>query len=253
MIQNNPCSGGHLGEPNFFIDYQDCQYVPNSKMLCDGITNLPQTPAAGGTGATDELGGMAMIDLKFHSVIRDVPFQHWSTAGHVATRNPFKMTADGNHLTMKGAPDNGDEGNGNGTEIITRSHRHPCHVTQPCSRRDTEAPCAPLQTDIWQVSFGLLPFSLDSRPAHTLGCEWESGHPVRSRTPPPAFDAGESEPRSGPGKPIGLPVEHAKAGHQLPAPLNRNDWITPCLIQQNDSPLNGPPPPRARQPWRPRR
>lgn len=100
--------------PNFFIDYQDCQYVPNSKMLCSGITNLPQTPAAGGTY---ELGGMAMIDLKSHGVVREVPFQQWSTAGHVATRNPFKMTADGDHLTMKVAPDNGEEGNG--TEIIT--------------------------------------------------------------------------------------------------------------------------------------
>jgi hypothetical protein len=103
--------------PNFFIDYQDCQYVASSRMLCAGITNLPQTPAAGGTAATYELGGMAMIDLKSRSVIRDIPFQQWSTAGHVATRNPFKMTADGGHLTMKVAPDNGDEGNG--TEILT--------------------------------------------------------------------------------------------------------------------------------------
>ncbi|WP_369045611.1 DUF6454 family protein [Sinomonas sp. P10A9] len=103
--------------PNFFIDYQDCQYVPNSKMLCGGVTNLPQTPAAGGSSATYELGGMAMIDLTSQSVIREVPFQKWSTAGHVATRNPFKMTADGDHLTLKVAPDNGDEGNG--TEILT--------------------------------------------------------------------------------------------------------------------------------------
>ena len=103
--------------PNYFVDYQDCQYVPNSKMLCGGITNLPQTPAAGGAGATYELGGMAMIDLKSHSVMRDVPFQQWSTAGHVATRNPFKMTADGGHLTLRLAPDTGDEGNG--TEILT--------------------------------------------------------------------------------------------------------------------------------------
>lgn len=103
--------------PNYFIDYQDCQYVPDARMLCAGVTNLPQTPAAGGTGATYELGGMAMIDLKTHSVLRDVPFQQFSTAGHVATRNPFKMTADGDHLTMKVAPDNGDEGNG--TEILT--------------------------------------------------------------------------------------------------------------------------------------
>ncbi|NUO35991.1 MAG: hypothetical protein HOQ27_13150 [Dermatophilaceae bacterium] len=103
--------------PNFFIDYQDCQYVPNSKMLCSGVTNLPQTPSAGGTTATYELGGVAMIDLTTEQVTREIPFQKWSTAGHVATRNPFKMTAEGNHLTMRVAPDNGEEGNG--TEILT--------------------------------------------------------------------------------------------------------------------------------------
>jgi len=103
--------------PNYFIDYQDCQYVPNARMLCGGVTNLPQTPSAGGTAATYELGGMAMIDLKSHQVTREVPFQEWSTAGHAAMRNPFKMTANGGHLTMTVAPDNGDEGNG--TEILT--------------------------------------------------------------------------------------------------------------------------------------
>jgi hypothetical protein len=86
-------------------------------MLCAGVTDFPQTPTAGGTAATYELGGMTMIDLKTRNLIRDVPFQQWSTDGHVATRNPFKMTAHGRHLTMTVAPDNGDEGNG--TEILT--------------------------------------------------------------------------------------------------------------------------------------
>lgn len=103
--------------PNFFIDYQDCQYVATSKMLCAGVTNLPQTPAAGGAAGTYELGGIALIDITKQKVLHDVPFQQWSTAGHVATRNPFKMAADGNRLTMRVAPDNGDEGNG--TEILT--------------------------------------------------------------------------------------------------------------------------------------
>jgi Family of unknown function (DUF6454) len=103
--------------PNFFIDYQDCQYVPNSRMLCGGVTNLPQTPTAGGAAATYELGGVAMTDLTTQQVTRDIPFQKWSTAGHAATRNPFKMTAEGNRLTMRVAPDNGDEGDG--TEILT--------------------------------------------------------------------------------------------------------------------------------------
>lgn len=103
--------------PNSFIDYQDCQYAATSKMLCAGVTNLPQTPAAGGAAGTYELGGIALIDIIKQHVLHDVPFQQWSTAGHVATRNPFKMTADGNRLTMRVAPDNGDEGNG--TEILT--------------------------------------------------------------------------------------------------------------------------------------
>jgi hypothetical protein len=102
---------------SFFIDYQDCQYVPAAKMICGGVTNLPQTPTAGGPAATYELGGLALIDLHTHAVLRDVPLQRWSTAGHVITRNPLKLAADGRQLTLWAAPDNGDEGNG--TEILT--------------------------------------------------------------------------------------------------------------------------------------
>jgi hypothetical protein len=45
-------------------------------MICGGVTNLPQTPTAGWTAATYELGGMALIDLRTHDVLREVPFQH---------------------------------------------------------------------------------------------------------------------------------------------------------------------------------
>ncbi|WP_141789649.1 DUF6454 family protein [Oryzihumus leptocrescens] len=103
--------------PSFFTDHQDCQYVPSAKMICGGITNLPQTPTAGGSNGTYELGGLTMIDLRSHNILREVPFQKWSTAGHVMTRNPVKMSARGNQLTLWAAPDNGDEGNG--TELFT--------------------------------------------------------------------------------------------------------------------------------------
>ena len=103
--------------PTFFIDYQDCQYVPSRKMLCGGVANLPQTPTAGGTGAVYELGGMGLIDLRTHDIVYEVPFQQWSTAGHVVTRNPLKLAAADNQLTLWAAPDNGEEGNG--TEILT--------------------------------------------------------------------------------------------------------------------------------------
>ena len=112
--------GGQVGawdNPSHFVDYQDCQYVPEAKMLCGGVANLPQTPAAGGAAATYELGGMALIDLRTHAVLHEVPFQQWSTAGHVMTRNPLKLVADGKQLTMYAAPDNGEEGNG--TELFT--------------------------------------------------------------------------------------------------------------------------------------
>jgi hypothetical protein len=35
----------------------------------------------------------------------------------VITRNPVKLAADGNHLTLWAAPDNGEETNG--TEVFT--------------------------------------------------------------------------------------------------------------------------------------
>ncbi len=108
---------GTLDNPGFFVDYQDCQYVPSAKMICGGITALPQTPVAGGNTVAYELGGLALVDLHSRRVLREVPFQQWSSAGHVATRNPVKLSAVGNHLTLKVAPDNGEEING--TEILT--------------------------------------------------------------------------------------------------------------------------------------
>ncbi|MGW1076697.1 DUF6454 family protein [Streptomyces sp. NPDC002537] len=103
--------------PSFFVDYQDCQTLPERKMICGGIADLPQTRAAGGTNGHYELGGLGLVDLRSHDTVHEVPVHLWSTANHVITRNPFKVAADGNTLTMWVAPDNGDEGNG--TELLT--------------------------------------------------------------------------------------------------------------------------------------
>jgi hypothetical protein len=78
---------------------------------------LPQTPTAGGVTAVYELGGITLIDLRTRSIINEFPFQQWSDAGHVMTRNPVKLSADGNVLTMWAAPDNGEEIAG--TQIYT--------------------------------------------------------------------------------------------------------------------------------------
>jgi hypothetical protein len=100
---------------NHFLDYQDCEYVASGKALCSGVTGLPAQPGAA-TGY--ELGGLAMIDLRDrHRILREVPLQQWSTAGHVITRNPTDLDADGSHLTLYAAPD--DSGEAAGTQILT--------------------------------------------------------------------------------------------------------------------------------------
>ncbi|WP_273844752.1 DUF6454 family protein [Rubrobacter calidifluminis] len=102
--------------PDYFIDYQDCQHLPGHEMICGGIADLPQSPSASRSG-TYELGGIALIDLRDHAAQHEVPFQYWSPAGHVATRNPFKIAATGDRLTVWVAPDNGDEDGG--TKLLT--------------------------------------------------------------------------------------------------------------------------------------
>jgi hypothetical protein len=99
---------------NHFLDYQDCEYVASRKALCSGVTGLPAQP---GAASGYELGGLAMIDLRDrHRILHEVPLQHWSTAGHVITRNPTDVDADGSHLTLYAAPD--DSGEAAGTQIL---------------------------------------------------------------------------------------------------------------------------------------
>jgi hypothetical protein len=99
---------------NHLLDYQDCEYVDSRKALCSGVTGLPAQPGAA-TGY--ELGGLVMIDLRDrHRILHEVPLQLWSTAGHVITRNPTDLDADGSHLTLYAAPD--DSGEAAGTQLL---------------------------------------------------------------------------------------------------------------------------------------
>ncbi|MDO9377665.1 MAG: DUF6454 family protein [Nocardioidaceae bacterium] len=100
--------------PGHLVDYQDCTYAARSKALCTGVTDLPQRP--GSTG-TYELGGLGLVDLRTHAVTHEIPFQQFSTGGHVATRNPVDVHAAGRTLTMYAAPDDSDEGVG--TQVLT--------------------------------------------------------------------------------------------------------------------------------------
>jgi hypothetical protein len=100
--------------PQHFLDYQDCEYVAARKTLCSGVAGLPGGPTS--TSGYD-LGGLAMIDLADnHRILHEVPVQEWSTAGHVITHNPTDLDADGSHLTLYAAPDDGDDAAG--TQVL---------------------------------------------------------------------------------------------------------------------------------------
>ena len=97
--------------PSHFIDYQDCAYAAHRAMLCTGLTEF-----ANPAGGRFDLGGIALIDLKSLTVRHEVPFQQYSAAGHVATRNPVHLETEGRTLRLWAAPDDGEEVNG--TEIL---------------------------------------------------------------------------------------------------------------------------------------
>lgn len=97
--------------PDHMLDYQDCAFVGSSRQLCSGVTGLPTAD-----GGTYELGGLALQQLGQGRVLHEVPFPFFSSAGHVATRNPVAFEVDGPTMRLLAAPDDGDEGSG--TELL---------------------------------------------------------------------------------------------------------------------------------------
>lgn len=93
------------------LDYQDCAYAHRGKQICSGITELPTAD-----GGAYELGGLALLALRDGEILHEVPFPYFSSAGHVATRNPVALEIDGGTVRLFAAPDDGDEGVG--TELL---------------------------------------------------------------------------------------------------------------------------------------
>lgn len=97
--------------PSHLVDYQDCDYAGDSHQLCSGVTGLPTA-----TGGTYELGGLSLTRLSDDRIVHEVPFPHFSSAGHVATRNPVALETEGATLRLLAAPDDAEEGRG--TELL---------------------------------------------------------------------------------------------------------------------------------------
>ena len=67
-----------------YVDYQDCKYVGQRRMLCTGVAELRPSPGA----AAFRLGGLDLIDLREGRPIHQVPVPLWTSTGLDMTHNP---------------------------------------------------------------------------------------------------------------------------------------------------------------------
>ncbi len=78
-----------LYTPNksFYIDYQDCQYVGGSQMLCSGLSNYQISEDA----PSFPLGGIDLVDLSTSTPVYQLPVTLWTEGENprVMTQNPF--------------------------------------------------------------------------------------------------------------------------------------------------------------------
>lgn len=79
--------------PSHYVDYQDCQYAGERRMLCSGIADIPR---ANGEKPL-HLGGIDTIDLRTGLPVHQLPVAITTATGVSITRNPsfFESTEDG--------------------------------------------------------------------------------------------------------------------------------------------------------------
>jgi hypothetical protein len=74
-----------ITNPAYYIDYQDCHYIGQHKMLCGGLRNYK----ASTDGGAFRLGGLEVVNLQDHRPMHQVPLPLWSPTGAPMTNNPF--------------------------------------------------------------------------------------------------------------------------------------------------------------------
>jgi hypothetical protein len=67
-----------------YIDYQDCKYAGNHRMVCTGVTELRVTQ----NGTPFRLGGMELVDLHDGRPLHQAPVLLWTATGLDMTHNP---------------------------------------------------------------------------------------------------------------------------------------------------------------------
>jgi hypothetical protein len=75
--------------PSHYVDYQDCKYAGQRRMLCTGVAEL--RPSLG--AAPFRLGGLDLIDLRDGRPLHQVPVLLWTESGLDMTHNPTWLEA----------------------------------------------------------------------------------------------------------------------------------------------------------------
>jgi Family of unknown function (DUF6454) len=86
--------------PSFYVDYQDCHYVGNNKMLCSGLQKYTAP-----NGTVFRLGGFELINTLDKRPEYQVPIKLWSPSGLTMTQNPFWVESSTQGLRAYFVPD----------------------------------------------------------------------------------------------------------------------------------------------------
>ena len=70
--------------PSHYVDYQDCKYVGQRRMLCTGLAELRQSASA----PAFRLGGLDLVSLADGRPMHQVPVPLWTSRGTDMTHNP---------------------------------------------------------------------------------------------------------------------------------------------------------------------
>jgi hypothetical protein len=77
-----------------YVDYQDCKYVGEHRMLCTGVTEIRQPQSA----LPFRLGGLDLVDLTDGRPVHQVPVLLWTPDGMDMTHNPVWIEASATGL-----------------------------------------------------------------------------------------------------------------------------------------------------------
>jgi hypothetical protein len=72
-----------------YLDYQDCKYVGQHRMLCTGVTEMRQSAEA----SPFRLGGIELVSLADGRPLHQVPVMLWTSTGLDMTHNPVWIEA----------------------------------------------------------------------------------------------------------------------------------------------------------------